>query len=100
MPRTISTARTLFQLLLMVTLFIPLAYASGGHTVGSGNTVTADPNVIRPSTKPCVVQLFSGAQFFESRTSRKRGAKFLDDVRLLDVSLVHLGEEFGQLADG
>ena len=65
MPRTISTARTLFQLLLMVTLFIPLAYASGGHTVGSGNTVTADPNVIRPSTKPCVVQLFSGAQFFE-----------------------------------
>jgi hypothetical protein len=42
-----------------------LASASGPYTIGSGNTVTADPNVTRPSTTPCVVQLFSGAQFFD-----------------------------------
>ena len=27
--------------------------------------MTADPNVIRPTTTPCVVQLFSGAQFYD-----------------------------------
>ena len=30
-----------------------------------GQSVTADPNVTRPSTTPCVVQLFSGAQFYD-----------------------------------
>jgi hypothetical protein len=33
--------------------------------IGSANTVSADPNVTRPSTKPCVVPLFSGASFYD-----------------------------------
>ncbi|HZZ15170.1 MAG TPA: peptide-N4-asparagine amidase [Candidatus Sulfotelmatobacter sp.] len=64
MPRTISTARTIFALLLLTSVLIPFASASGPYVIGSGNTVTADPNVIRPSTTPCVVQLFTGAQFY------------------------------------
>ncbi len=32
-------------------------------TIGSQNTVTADPPVSHPDEKPCVVQLFSGYQF-------------------------------------
>jgi hypothetical protein len=64
MPRTLSLLRSLLPLLLVVAL-ASLASASGPYTIGSGNTVTADPNVTRPSTTPCVVQLFSGAQFFD-----------------------------------
>src|ERR1700727_1993061 len=33
------------------------------YVIGSGNTLSHDPNVIRPSTAPCVVQLFSNAEF-------------------------------------
>ena len=33
------------------------------YTIGSSNTVTADPPVPVPNVKPCVVQLFSGVQF-------------------------------------
>jgi len=33
--------------------------------IGSSNTATADPNVTRPSTTPCVVTLFTNAQFFD-----------------------------------
>ncbi len=65
MPRSVSTARNGFALLLFTTVLIPFAFASGPYVIGSGNTVTADPNVTRPSTTPCVVQLFSGAQFFD-----------------------------------
>jgi len=64
MPRTFNLLRSLLPLLL-VALLASLASASGPYTLGSGNTVTADPNVTRPSTTPCVVQLFSGAQFFD-----------------------------------
>jgi hypothetical protein len=64
MPRTLSLLRSLLSLLLVAAL-ASLASASGPYTIGSGNTVTADPNVTRPSTTPCVVQLFSGAQFFD-----------------------------------
>jgi hypothetical protein len=64
MHRTISTARNIFALLLLISVLIPFASASGPYVIGSGNTVTADPNVIRPSTTPCVVQLFTGAQFY------------------------------------
>jgi hypothetical protein len=64
MPRTFDLLRSLLPLLL-VALLASLASASGPYTIGSGNTVTADPNVTRPSTTPCVVQLFSGAQFFD-----------------------------------
>jgi hypothetical protein len=41
----------------------PHAIASGPYVIGSGNTVTADPNITRPSTKPCVVPLLDHAQF-------------------------------------
>ncbi|MGB6801468.1 MAG: hypothetical protein WBE31_04330, partial [Candidatus Sulfotelmatobacter sp.] len=65
MPRSFRVARNFFPLLLVATVFIPLASASGPYVIGSANTVTADPNVTRPSTTPCVVQLFSGAQFYD-----------------------------------
>jgi hypothetical protein len=65
MPRSIRLARNFVPLLLVVTVLIPFASASGPYVIGSANTVTADPNVTRPSTKPCVVPLFSGAQFFD-----------------------------------
>jgi hypothetical protein len=53
---------TLLILLLTVT-FVPAAFASGPYIIGSSNTVTADPNITRPSTTPCIVQLFSNAEF-------------------------------------
>ncbi len=37
--------------------------APSAHTIGSPNTVTADPSIVRPSTQPCVVQLFSNVLF-------------------------------------
>ena len=64
MPR-IALARNFFPLLLLTAVLVPFASASGPYVIGSANTVTADPNVTRPSTKPCVVQLFSGAAFYE-----------------------------------
>jgi len=39
------------------------AFASGPYHIGSPNTVTAEPNVPRPSTTPCVVTLFSDFGF-------------------------------------
>jgi Peptide N-acetyl-beta-D-glucosaminyl asparaginase amidase A len=65
MPRSISLARNFLPLLLVVAVLIPFASASGPYVVGSANTVSADPNLKRPSTTPCVVQLFTGAQFFD-----------------------------------
>jgi hypothetical protein len=65
MSRSVCLARNVFLFLLVVTVFIPFASASGPYVIGSGNTVSADPNVTRPKTTPCVVQLFSGAQFFD-----------------------------------
>jgi hypothetical protein len=65
MPRRISLARNISLFLLVGAVLIPVASASGPYVIGSSNTVTADPNVTRPSTTPCVVQLFSGAQFFD-----------------------------------
>jgi hypothetical protein len=46
------------------------APAQDALVVGSQNTVTADPLVSRPHTKPCVVQLYSGVQFadFSAKT--------------------------------
>jgi hypothetical protein len=37
--------------------------ARAQYTIGSQNTVTADPPVSHPEEKPCVVQLYSGLQF-------------------------------------
>ncbi len=65
MSRSVCLVRNVFVFLLVVTVFIPFASASGPYVIGSGNTVSADPNVTRPATTPCVVQLFSGAQFFD-----------------------------------
>ena len=63
MPRSVRLVRNLLPLLLAATVLIPFASASGPYVIGSANTVSADPNVTRPSTTPCVVELFSGAQF-------------------------------------
>jgi hypothetical protein len=52
-----------FLALLLAAAFIPAAFASGPYIIGSGNTVTADPNIQRPSTTPCVVQLMTNAEF-------------------------------------
>jgi hypothetical protein len=48
---------------LLTLALAPHALASGPYVIGSGNTVTADPNIARPSTKPCVVPLLDHAQF-------------------------------------
>ena len=59
-------AQQIFPLLMLVLLFavsVPLASASGPYKIGSENTATADPLVPRPPTTPCIVQLFSDAQF-------------------------------------
>jgi hypothetical protein len=63
MSRSPRLAQNFLPLLLLATVFVPCASASGPYVKGSANTVTADPTVIRPTTTPCVVQLFSGAQF-------------------------------------
>ncbi|HEY4902261.1 MAG TPA: peptide-N4-asparagine amidase [Candidatus Sulfotelmatobacter sp.] len=55
----------LFFLFLLPAVLVSFTFASGPYQVGSANTVTADPLVTRPSTTPCVVQLFSDAQFFD-----------------------------------
>jgi Peptide N-acetyl-beta-D-glucosaminyl asparaginase amidase A len=65
MSRTLRFPRNVFPLLLVLAAFIPSAFASGPYMLGSGNTVTADPNIPRPKTKPCVVQLFSDASFYD-----------------------------------
>jgi hypothetical protein len=65
MTRTARFARNIFPLLLLAAVLVPLASASGPYVIGSANTVSADPNVVRPNTTPCVVQLFSDAQFFD-----------------------------------
>lgn len=53
----------IFLLLLIAAVSIPSAFASGPYVIGSANTVTADPNITRPSTTPCVVTLFSDYTF-------------------------------------
>ena len=65
MSRTTRLARNILPLLLFTAVLVPIASASGPYVIGSANTVSADPNVTRPSTTPCVVQLFTGAQFFD-----------------------------------
>ncbi|MGC2649035.1 MAG: peptide-N4-asparagine amidase [Candidatus Sulfotelmatobacter sp.] len=65
MSRTARLARNILPLLLLIAIFVPFASASGPYVIGSANTVSADPTVPRPSTTPCVVQLFSGASFYD-----------------------------------
>lgn len=65
MARTARLARNILPLLLLTAVFVPFASASGPYVIGSANTVSADPTVPRPPTTPCVVQLFSGASFYD-----------------------------------
>ncbi|MFZ0321962.1 MAG: peptide-N4-asparagine amidase [Candidatus Sulfotelmatobacter sp.] len=65
MVRSARLAQSIFALLLSTAVLVPFASASGPYVIGSANTVTADPLVTRPSTTPCVVQLFTGAQFYD-----------------------------------
>ena len=83
MSRTARLARNIFPLLLLVAVFVPFASASGPYVIGSANTVSADPNVTRPSTTPCVVQLFSDAQFLRFQ----RGELHLHSARRLSWPL-------------
>jgi hypothetical protein len=65
MPGTPRMALSILALLFLTAALVPFASASGPYVIGSANTVTADPNITRPSTTPCVVQLFTGAQFYD-----------------------------------
>ncbi|MGA6981780.1 MAG: peptide-N4-asparagine amidase [Candidatus Sulfotelmatobacter sp.] len=65
MPRTARLAGNIFSTLLVTVFLVSFAAASGPYKIGSPNTVTAAPLVPRPSTRPCVVELFSGAQFYD-----------------------------------
>lgn len=55
----------LFPFFLICLILVPSAFASGPYVLGSSNTVSADPNITRPTTTPCVVQLFSDASFYD-----------------------------------
>lgn len=55
--------RLLFSVVLIAGLVCSSRAALAGGSVGSADTATADPNVARPATKPCVVKLFSGTPF-------------------------------------
>jgi hypothetical protein len=57
-----KTLRTLF-LVAFAAALVPAAFANGPYKIGSQNTVTADPTIPRPSTKPCVVTLFTDYTF-------------------------------------
>jgi hypothetical protein len=63
MSRTLRHLLKFIPLLFAIVAFVPTAFASGPYKIGSANTVTADPNVPRPKTTPCVVELFSDASF-------------------------------------
>jgi hypothetical protein len=61
--RSLPMTRIPFAFLAAVVLAVPAMAAVPAPTVGSSNTVTADPPVSRPATTPCVVQLFSNLAF-------------------------------------
>jgi hypothetical protein len=67
MLRTIQIPRvTLACLLLTFFAVSPVAHAQTAPapaTIGSGNTITADPPVPHPNTNPCVVTLFKNQEF-------------------------------------
>jgi hypothetical protein len=65
MLRSIGLMGTVCTLLLSVLSFESNAFASGPYTIGSANTVTADPNIARPSSTPCIVELFKNASFYD-----------------------------------
>jgi len=58
-----SASRFLRTIVILFLLTGVNTFAASRYTIGSSNTVTADPLVPRPSTTPCVVQLFKNAEF-------------------------------------
>ena len=58
-----SASRFLHTIVILFLLAGVNTFAASRYTIGSSNTVTADPLVPRPSTTPCVVQLFKNAEF-------------------------------------
>ncbi|HTW56502.1 MAG TPA: peptide-N4-asparagine amidase [Terriglobales bacterium] len=62
-PASLRPALRTLSRLAAVCLLVPFAFADGPYTIGSSNTVTADPTIPRPSTKPCVVTLFTNYSF-------------------------------------
>jgi hypothetical protein len=63
MPRTRPSTLHLFVFILAA--FVPAAFAQGPYTIGSSNTVTANPAIVVPSTTPCVVTLLDNASFYD-----------------------------------
>lgn len=61
-PRSFFVFAILIALVLCSTVVASFA-AHQPYKIGSGNTVTADPRVPRPSTTPCIVELFKDAEF-------------------------------------
>ncbi|HEX4546199.1 MAG TPA: peptide-N4-asparagine amidase [Candidatus Acidoferrum sp.] len=67
--RYFSLGTIFFFALAAVLVFASAAFAQNTGspetqlTLGSPNTATADPNVPRPNTKPCIVPLFSNFEF-------------------------------------
>lgn len=62
-PKTLGISA---RIQILILLLASSAFASGPYTVGSSNTVTADPTIPRPSTAPCVVTLFSDFTFINN----------------------------------
>ncbi len=59
----LSTLRVALSIVWLTPTASPLLAQSVARVIGSQNTATADPPVVRPNEKPCVVQLYSGLQF-------------------------------------
>lgn len=63
LPAVLPSRARILLILLVTASLTSLAFASGPYTIGSSNTVTADPTIPRPHTTPCIVQLLSNAEF-------------------------------------
>lgn len=61
--RILPTTAHILSILIFTTAFASLTFASGPYTVGSSNTVSADPTIPRPTTTPCIVQILNNAEF-------------------------------------
>lgn len=61
--KTIRPLPLIVLIALLSVAFNTPAFASGPYTIGSSNTVTADPTIPRPPTTPCLVQLLNNAEF-------------------------------------
>src|SRR4051812_12410287 len=64
LPRLRTRLLTLLTCLLLATSLYAQKYTSPSTpSVGSANTVTADPPIARPATTPCAVPLFTNFSF-------------------------------------